>query len=69
MNILDSIISAVSPAWGLRRVAARQALRYYQAGEINRFSSSWLPVNTVDQENMDKTERALICARARYLER
>lgn len=69
MNILDTIITAVSPSWGLRRIAARQALRYYQAGEVNRFSSSWLPVNTVDQENMDKTERALICARARYLER
>ncbi len=69
MRWIEKMIEAISPAWALRRKAAAEACRYYDAGERNRFSNLWTPVNVTDQENMDKTERALILARAQDLER
>lgn len=67
-NLLDKLVGYISPKWGAKRAAYRDAIRYYQAGEINRLNHQWTPVNITDQENLDKNERALICARARWLE-
>jgi len=46
MNLLDKAISAVAPTWGVRRLAARQALdfyaeRTYAAAKSGRRSKSW----------------------------
>lgn len=46
MNVFDRIIGAVAPVWGVRRVAARQALdfygeRSYAAARSGRRSKSW----------------------------
>ncbi|MCA0275861.1 MAG: phage portal protein [Proteobacteria bacterium] len=46
MNVLDRIIGAVAPVWGVRRIAARQALdfygeRSYAAARNGRRSKSW----------------------------
>lgn len=68
INFIDKIASYISPKWGAERAAYRDAIRYYQAGEINRLNHQWTPINVTDQENLDKTERSLICARARWLE-
>ena len=68
MNFLDKAISVFSPKWAAKRAYYRECLRAYEAGEINRFNDTWVPVNS-DSENTDKTERDLIKARARYLER
>lgn len=68
MNILDKFIGYISPERACSRVAAREYLRAYEAGEVNRFNDTWLPINA-DTENSDKPERDLIKARARYLER
>lgn len=68
MNALDWLIGYVSPERGYRRAVYRAACRAYDAGEVNRFNDTWLPVNA-DTENTDKVERDLIKARARSLER
>lgn len=67
MNILEKAIAFISPQWACKRAMYAQSLRAYEAGEINRFNGSWHPINA-DTENMDKTQRDLIKARARYLE-
>jgi len=49
MNILDRVISAVSPAAGLRRARARAALGVlmnYDAATVGRRGSSWRPTGT-----------------------
>ena len=68
-NLLDKIIEYFSPATAVEREAMRQQLRYYQAGEVNRFNGTWIPTQDFDQENADKGERNLVKARARWLER
>lgn len=68
MNIIDKAISVISPQWAYERVAYREYLKAYEAGEVNRFNDTWMPINA-DTENTDKNERDLIKARARYLER
>lgn len=68
MNIIDKAISIISPQWAYERVAYREYLKAYEAGEVNRFNDTWMPINA-DTENTDKNERDLIKARARYLER
>lgn len=68
MNFLDKAIAFISPERACARIAYREYLRAYEAGEVNRFNDTWLPINA-DTENSDKTERDLIKARARYLER
>ncbi len=55
MNLLDRIVSAISPTAGLRRVQARKALelvkRSYQGAEPSRVSSNRAPKNQpADQE-------------------
>lgn len=44
-KILDSIVSAVSPLSGLRRMQARKLLRSYQGAEPSRVASSRSPKN------------------------
>lgn len=69
MNIIDKAIAFISPEWGYLRSVFRDAIeRGYDAGEINRFNDSWIPINQ-DTEEMDRTERDIIKARARSLER
>lgn len=51
MNFLDKIIEYVSPAAGARRKAYREMMRYYDAGEINRYNHRWVPMDMPDQEN------------------
>lgn len=67
IKMLEKAIAAISPQWACERAFYAESLRAYEAGEVNRFNDSWLPVNT-DTENTDKSQRDLIKARARYLE-
>ena len=67
MNFLEKAISFISPKWAYDRACYSECLKSYEAGEINRFSGGWVPINA-DTENTDKTQRDLIKARARYLE-
>lgn len=68
LTLTERAIALFSPKWALERAAYRNLLRSYEAGEINRFNDDWTPINE-DTENADKTQRDLIKARARYLER
>ncbi|MBQ4361221.1 MAG: phage portal protein, partial [Proteobacteria bacterium] len=68
MTLMERAIALFSPKWALERAAYRNLLRSYEAGEVNRFNDDWTPINE-DTENADKTQRDLIKARARYLER
>jgi lambda family phage portal protein len=48
---LDSVISAFSPQWGLKRIHARRVMRSYQGGESNRLTAHKSPKNlSADQE-------------------
>lgn len=67
MNILDKAISAISPKWAYERMAYREAARQYEASKVDRFTDTWMPV-TGDTENLERGERNIIMARARYLE-
>lgn len=69
MNIIDKTISFISPSWGYKRIAWRSALRgFYDAGSSDRLNSGWNAVNAT-AEQVDKTQRDNIRARARDLER
>ncbi len=68
MNLLEKAIAWISPEWACRRAFYSESLRAYEAGEVNRFNGNWLPVNE-DTENSDKTQRDIVKARARYLEK
>lgn len=68
MNLLEKAITFISPEWACRRAFYAQGIRSYEAGEINRFNGNWTPINA-DTENTDKTQRDIIKARARYLEK
>ncbi len=51
MNLLDSVISFVSPTAGLRRAQARKVLRSYQGAESSRLTNNKKPRNqSADQE-------------------
>lgn len=51
MNLLDSLISYVSPQAGLRRMQARKIARSYQGAEANRLTNNKKPRNlAADQE-------------------
>ena len=66
--LLEKAIAAISPHWACERAFYAESLRAYEAGEVTRFNDGWVPINE-DTENADKTQRDLIKARARYLER
>nr|MBO6295475.1 phage portal protein [Schwartzia sp. (in: firmicutes)] len=67
-TLFERAIALFSPKWALERAGYRELFRSYEAGEINRFNDDWTPIND-DTENSDKTQRDLVKARARYLER
>lgn len=66
--LIEKAIAAISPRWACSRAFYAESLRAYEAGEVTRFNDGWIPINE-DTENTDKTQRDLIKARARYLER
>lgn len=69
VNWLDRTISFVSPTWGYKRAAWRQALRgYYDSGSNDRLNSGWTAVNATAEQS-DQGQRDIIRARARDLER
>jgi len=69
LNWLDRCIGFISPSWGYRRAAWRQAMRgFYDSGNIDRLNSGWTPVNAT-AEQTDSPQRDIIRARARDLER
>lgn len=70
-NVLDNIISWVSPSAGYRREAWRHSLdqiRNYDAGGYDRINSRWTAYNQ-SAEQTDRYSRDVIRARARDLER
>ncbi|WP_273687353.1 phage portal protein [Ketogulonicigenium vulgare] len=46
MNLIDKVISAVSPEWGMKRARARAATMVYRAANLNRRSDSLRPSNS-----------------------
>ena len=68
LNILDRAISFISPRAGLERLAWRNAQRSYDAGRTDRLNAGWTPVNA-PAESMNQSQRDLLRARARDLER
>lgn len=68
LNILDKAISFISPRAGFERLAWRNATRSYDAGRTDRTNSGWTPVNA-PAETVNQTQRDLLRARARDLER
>ena len=68
LNILDRAISFISPRAGLERLAWRNAQRSYDAGRTDRLNAGWNPVNA-PAESMNQSQRDLLRARARDLER
>jgi lambda family phage portal protein len=69
LNWLDRTIGFFSPEWAYRRNAWRNAIRgYYDAGNSERLNSGWTAVNAT-AEQIDRTQRDTIRARARDLER
>ena len=72
MNVLDKIIFAISPEWGVKREAWRQtsdALRNYDAGKNDRLNSGWSPIWNDSATLTDSAQRDTIRARVRDLER
>ena len=71
MNLIDKIVSAVSPEAGYKREAWRQAaeeLRGYDAANHGRLNSGWRVFNEA-AELTDRYSRDTLRARARDLER
>lgn len=68
MNWLDAAIAFVSPEWGARRVAWRNELRNYDAGNDARLNAGWRVAN-YSAEATDRGNREYVRARARDLER
>lgn len=68
-NLLDRAISWISPKTGYIRLAWRYAMRgAYHAGEVNRGSEGWVPVNA-KAEQINQPHRDFIRARGKDLER
>ncbi|MCD8348800.1 MAG: phage portal protein [Lachnospiraceae bacterium] len=71
MSWLDSFINFLSPEWGAKRAAWRNAyqdMRNYDAGDGSRLNAGWRTAN-FSAEVTDRTSRDRIRARARDLER
>lgn len=68
MNIIDRVVGWVNPQRGLTRLAWRDALRHYDAGDNSRLNTNWLAVNA-SAEHTDRYSRDTVRARARDLER
>lgn len=68
-NMLDRAVAWFSPKIGYMRMAWRNAIRSaYHAGEVNRGSEGWVPVNA-KAEQINQPNRDFIRARARDAER
>lgn len=69
MNTFDRLIGYFSPSWAYKREAWRIATRsFYDSGNIDRLNSGWTSINT-SAEQTDQSQRDIIRARARDLER
>lgn len=68
MNVIDRVVSWFSPQWGLARMAWREELRHYDAGDSSRLNANWRAVNA-SAEQTDRYSRDTVRARARDLER
>lgn len=68
MNIIDRVIGWVSPQRGYTRLAWRDALRHYDAGDDSRLNANWRAINT-SAEHTDRYSRDTVRARARDLDR
>jgi lambda family phage portal protein len=68
MNFLDRAIFAVSPEWGLKRMAAREALRNYDAASLGRRTKNWRTPLT-DANTEIKSAHAQLRTRAHDLAR
>lgn len=71
MNLIDKVISFVSPQWAYNREAYRQAagiLRNYDAARMDRLGSGWAAAGGT-AEQIDKPYRERLLRRARDLER
>lgn len=67
MNILDRVVSAISPTAGVRRLAARQVLAQYEGAEPSRLRKFRREVNSVN--DLVRKSAPALRAQARYLER
>ena len=69
---LDGVISVISPRWGARRTAYRQAMEElrgnYDVGDFSRLNSNWRAVSG-SGEFIDRDSRDITRYRARDLER
>lgn len=69
LNLLDRVISYISPKTAYKRAAWRYGARgFYEAGNITNSSANWVPYN-IKSEQMNQTQRDFIRARARDRER
>lgn len=68
MTWLDRSIAWISPKLGYARMAWRQAVRGWNAGEVSRNSAGWVPVNA-KAEQLNQPRRDLIRAKGRDAER
>lgn len=68
MNIIDRVVGWVSPQRGFTRLAWRDALRNYDAGDDSRLNANWRAINA-SAEQTDRYSRDTVRARARDLER
>jgi len=69
VNFFDKVVAFFSPARAYDRLAWREALRsFYDAGDTDRRNSGWVAVNAT-AEQADRSQRDIIRARMRDLER
>lgn len=74
MNVLDKLISVVSPQWAYERMIWRENLdvrqheRGYDAGNDGRLNANWRAVNA-NAETINRSYRDVIRARSQDLER
>lgn len=68
MNIIDRVVSWFDPRRGLARMAWRDELRHYDAGDDSRLNANWRAINS-SAEMTDRYSRDTVRARARDLER
>lgn len=68
MNIIDRVVGWFDPRRGLARVAWRDELRHYDAGNDSRLNANWRAIN-ISAEQTDRYSRDTVRARARDLER
>ena len=68
MNIIDRVVGWFDPRRGLARMAWRDELRHYDAGDDSRLNANWRAINS-SAEQTDRYSRDTVRARARDLER